>query len=543
MLRFVVNALFGERRSNTEYVAIDMLATLKVRVTEETICRTLKSHPDFGSLLGIADAFKVWGIETMAVQVTEENLEKCPVPFITSIDVKGPKFIVVKNIKSGRISYSTDNGVTRSFDIKRQFLSQWSGSVLLVDSSNKLDEHNYPSKRREEILNHSGPFSLYLLFSVLLMAGISRSVTLENWPFYLSIFLLKIAGVAASTMLVMNSFGSGSKLAKALCSLGKQTNCFAVLNSPQGKIFNLVSWSEVGFIYFAGCILTMIFAESAGAIISFLWLTTSSSLPYVLFSVFYQWRIVKKWCILCLTVQAIFLIELSILWINAKGLPAAISLEGWHLVGLSFAIPTAGWLFIRPFLALKKRYSTLEDELFEIKRSRDTFQWKLTQRPSVDPEQKDLGVISLGSSAPHLTLRIVNNPFCSYGAVAHVEIEQILRLTESIRVEIVLLVTEREDHISVIVAHHFLSVFLEHGQQAARQALLQWFASPDKDYFKWAKSYPVNFQPDLTKEILISQRDWCKENKIFATPTVLINGIRMPKDYQLADVKFILADL
>ena len=73
--------------------------------------------------------------------------------------------------------------------------------------------------------------------------------------------------------------------------------------------------AEIGLIYFSGCLLAMLPAAIGNTspnlfIIALLNLFT---LPYTLFSIIYQGFIIRSWCLLCLSVMAIFWIEFYIL--------------------------------------------------------------------------------------------------------------------------------------------------------------------------------------------------------------------------------------
>ena len=71
-----------------------------------------------------------------------------------------------------------------------------------------------------------------------------------------------------------------------------------------------VSWSEAGFFYFAATTLFLFTGINRQA--SFLIIASVSTMAsaYIPFSIYYQWKVVKQWCPLCLTVQAILLLEL-----------------------------------------------------------------------------------------------------------------------------------------------------------------------------------------------------------------------------------------
>jgi len=51
----------------------------------------------------------------------------------------------------------------------------------------------------------------------------------------------------------------------------------------------------------------MLSAGEASASLAIVSLFNLLALPYIIFSVYYQWRVAKQWCVLCLAVQALLL--------------------------------------------------------------------------------------------------------------------------------------------------------------------------------------------------------------------------------------------
>jgi hypothetical protein len=91
----------------------------------------------------------------------------------------------------------------------------------------------------------------------------------DNLFSFVSILVLKLVGTFITVLLLIYEIDRTNSFVKNICRAGDRTNCDAVLASEASRIFG-VSWSEVGF----------------------------------------QWRIIKQWCLLCITVQAILFCEL-----------------------------------------------------------------------------------------------------------------------------------------------------------------------------------------------------------------------------------------
>ena len=103
----------------------------------------------------------------------------------------------------------------------------------------------------------------------------------------------------------MQSLNANNPFVKNLCSLGGKNDCNAILKSDAAKVTSWLSWSEVGFFYFFGSLLSLLLASSSLPLLA--WLNLFA-LPYAIYSIAYQYRH-KNWCVLCCCVQALLLLE------------------------------------------------------------------------------------------------------------------------------------------------------------------------------------------------------------------------------------------
>jgi hypothetical protein len=72
-----------------------------------------------------------------------------------------------------------------------------------------------------------------------------------------------------------------------------------------------------------------------------------------------------------------------------------------------------------------------------------------------------------------------------------------------------------------------------------RKALHDWYEQKQKNYDAWAKVYPVELKESEYYKI-DRQHAWCELAEVTATPTMLLNGYRLPHLYQLPDLKYML---
>lgn len=70
-------------------------------------------------------------------------------------------------------------------------------------------------------------------------------------------------------------------------------------------------------------------------------------------------------------------------------------------------------------------------------------------------------------------------------------------------------------------------------------ALHDWYGQEQKEYEIWAKRYPISSNSIGATQIE-KQKQWCKAINVSVTPTMLINGYKLPDQYQLIDLKYML---
>jgi hypothetical protein len=68
-------------------------------------------------------------------------------------------------------------------------------------------------------------------------------------------------------------------------------------------------------------------------------------------------------------------------------------------------------------------------------------------------------------------------------------------------------------------------------------AISDWYNRDHKEYEAWAKLHPIIEEPanDLSLE---KQIVWCRMAQVEATPTILLNGYRLPALYRFEDIKY-----
>jgi len=527
--------MFLKNYEQTVNATIALLLKLKVKVTKSTIERALQAHPDYPSLLSINDVLNELNIKTAAINIDKERLKELPIPFIAHTTNQGGGFVTVTAIDTDNVTYCSakNNYYSTQNTSVHEFNKIWTGNTLLAEKKENSGESNYKLQRRKEVLNN---LKIPLLFSVLLLFGVLVSIDALSIHYGI-VVLLKWLGIIVSALLLWYEVDKTNTTLQKICTAGTKTNCNAILNSKQAKLFGLFSWSEIGFYYFTGGYLALLICGVH--ILPFLAILSFCALPYILFSVYYQWRIAKQWCVLCLTVQGILFTEgitnFSLINFSQFNFTASLLAQ----IVLSFLVPVAIWQLLKPALLQKKELKPKAKELVRLKANPKIFESLLIKQKQITMPANGLGIFMGNPNAKHTIIKVCN-PYCSPCAKEHPVIEEIIQSNHNVKVQVLFTATSDENDKRNKPVKHLLAIQEKFGSEVVAKAMDDWYNAEKKDYDAFAVEYPMNGEPEKQNKIIEAMNKWCREIDIQFTPTFFINGYQLPDIYSIGDIKYLL---
>lgn len=220
----------------------------------------------------------------------------------------GKDFVLVTKIGETDVSFTHKKSKQQNVD-KEEFLNFYQGVVWLSEPNERSGETNFTENKLTENKKKVTKNSIILSGIILLVLLIGANIPSENIFAFSTISFLKIVGLTITILLIIYEIDKNNAFVKNVCSLTSKTDCDAVLGSKASKILG-VSWGEIGFFYFSATFIGLLLPSiSFSTKVTFLALSNYLAVPYVFFSIYYQWRIVKQWCPLCISVQIILLCE------------------------------------------------------------------------------------------------------------------------------------------------------------------------------------------------------------------------------------------
>jgi len=517
------------------------LKELKVPVSKGYLNQRLLSHPDYPSLLSITDTLDELGIDNTAIQIEKELLPEIPTPFMAHLDGDFGEFVTIKN---------RDN-LDKQFP---GFFDRWKGVVVVAEKTERWEhEQNSEWMKKEKAKQKVGSFT----FSILALFIFLPIVISFSWVQAI-LMLIAMAGVFVSWFIVSTDIGIENKIADQIC--GKDADCNSVIHSYTISLPFGIGWSDAGIIYFPFLLVSLIivsFNNTAGDIYQLLAILASAAIPVTIISIYYQWRIIKKWCRLCLITVALLLVQFFVLLpellkVLKNGFGNANINDAALLVFLLF-ITTAAWLWLKPLLQENKDLEAENFAALRVKNNPDVFEALLQQQRKLDtiPFEEDL---QLGNPDAYLQIMVACNPYCRPCAQTHKVLHGLVEKSDVGLTIRFMVKTGNKKNMKLQAAEYILQLLSYQTIEYKRKALNDWYELMNLERFK--EMYPINESNEMQlidgipgsvngspspkeKMGLELHERWTKENNIASTPTIFINGYELPKQYSAADLKII----
>ena len=180
-------------------------------------------------------------------------------------------------------------------------------------------------------------------------------------------------------------------------------------------------------------------------------------------------------------------------------------------------------------------------EHYKFKRNFNLFSSLLNQAKQITIPN-NLDNIVLGNLNSNLEITVITNPFCGHCKSVHFLIEDILRKTDNIKINIIFNVnTNIISSDSAMVSNRLLELYHEESQETLLKAMDDIYESPKAK--EWLVKWDKCNNEDHYFTMLKQQKDWCQVNDINFTPELLINGKSYPKEYIRKDLTLFLEDL
>jgi len=505
---------------NISKPTFDWLRAMNVNVSRDFVKRQLRCHPDYPSLASLTERLEEWGIPNAAVVVDKEKLHELPLPFLAHQPENDGGFVLVKSFQDRSVR-------------SKEFLSSWDGIAVFAEAPDNWRYSSNDEQLKKDKINRRKKIASFILSSLAIAGIASTTFSLQ----LTMLLVLSLLGVGIASLIAQEELGITNEITEQLCSTGKQVDCNAVLNSDAGKVGKWFTLSDASLVYFAGLSLFMMLTYLVPAASSWLSWLVLPAIPVTLFSLYYQWRVIKKWCVLCL-------LTVGILWLQASVVLAGpapvfsmdLSVSGSVLVFFSMTLPAVAWMMLKPVLKKQKDLAGKRFALQRFKHTKSVFYSLLMRQRKVSFRHIN-GDIQIGNPQARIQLFVACNPYCGPCAKAH---EALHRMIERTDIGITVRFSTRPDDTEdpkTIAAEYILGLMEGKNVIEKRHIIKDWYEVMNIDQFK--AHYPFAKQVDA-KSVLCDWANWVADSGVEFTPTIYVNGYELPQQYRAEDLEHLI---
>lgn len=513
-----------------EQVVTDYLLYLNIPISESYCKKCILSHPDYPSLLSVADTLERLGIDHQVGRLEVNKTDQFPFPCIIHLDKGGGQLVLLKD--------------QDDLDAHQSDLEAWDGVVLKAKAVDSItdEEHN------EQYARENNRRKLSAVLTVALLGLLALPVLQASSWLYFLLFVTSLGGSIAGYLLIAKDIGVTYKPVERFCNAGKRTNCDRILNAEDANLFGFLTFTEASASYFFFQLLIIgLFIplfEGTTSFLSVLAGTSILTIPLIGYSLYYQAVKAKTWCRLCLVVDTILGLQ--------AGMFALMYAEKMFTLTSVQLVPVliSAFLLIAvasSVLLMKNRLGTADKSRKEvIAANRMKYDPEIFLRLLRREEVVDIASFSremtLGNPDAPVQILMAANLHCNPCRIAFDTVRQILasypqKVCFSFR-----LTKGMDNTIGDLSASTYLIRYWHqfvHGSsnesERTKNLLLDWYSEMDPEFF--AKQYPLRDGTVKVSEKLETRHyKWAEQNEIRRTPTFLINGYKMPKQYRIKDL-------
>ncbi|WP_291592594.1 vitamin K epoxide reductase family protein [Bacteroides sp.] len=502
---------------------------LGVKYTNEYANRLYNEHPNKYSLLGLSKMLSDYNIKNYGVRIDDKigAIHELEVPFIAHI---GFDFVVVYKITVERVYYVWNKkGDSTLID---EFLKIWSGIILYAEPDEKSIEPDYEVHYRKELIVFMQKVILLTAIPLIFVVSFFKNELYKEFEYYL-LTAVNLGGVYIGYLLVLKQIHIYSEYADKICSLFSNNDCNNILESDAAKLVGVIGWSEIGLGYFLTNALIVVCFPG---LLSYMTLVNIVALPYTLWSIWYQKFKAKQWCPLCLIVQsllwAIFFINIGFGLISI----AEINLVDILITGLLYLVFMLLINILVPNWGQKRKMEQIVQNFNSIKMDENVFATMLKKQPYYEVD-KNISSILWGNKDSEMLVTILTNPHCNPCARMHKQVEDVLSATNNLCIQYIFSSFSRDLDSS---GKFLLAIYFGKDEIEKRNIFKQWFERDKNNKEEFFKTYNMDIENEMITDEYSRHQAWKNKTGLRVTPTILINGYKLPDNYKIEDLKNIM---
>lgn len=481
------------------------------------------SHPNYPSLFAITDSLDMLTIENIALKIPKEQFVGLPDTFITFFK---EEFVLVSK-KSDSVIIETENEKKKKI-FSEEFLKNWNQIILAIEPNSK-----------ESNLQIKNSYSKWLLYSLPATLLVLSSVFLFEFSgFNFLILGTTLLGLMFSILILQEKFGIKTEMGSKLCSININVSCESVIKSHKSEIFRGLSFYDLPILFFGINFLSIVFEPTSSTlIISGLSLL---SIPLLFYSIWLQKRILKKWCVLCLSVSLIIFLQ-GISYFFQSDFFESISFSGYLIYFQSVILFISSWFLIRPTVESNIKLKGGLDSLKRIKRSFKVFKSFMREIEVKDGLETFKG-IQYGDSTAPIKLTLFLSPSCGHCHQAFRDARNLFeKYPDKVYLNMLFNINPENENNRYLPIVQTLLAINSTDREKAKEALNDWH-DQNLSLQTWKDKWQVLTHNMIANNQIHKQYEWCVANKLNFTPVKIVNNELFPNEYGIDELKFFVND-
>lgn len=423
---------------------------------------------------------------------------------------------------------SIENDVLKKKHITySNFLEFWNGIIIAIEPNSKITT----------ISNKKS--AVWLLYTLPFMALISLSLYFNEYTFtsfgYLAISLV---GILISVFILQEKFGVKNEIASKFCNMNPSASCNSVIKSSNSKINNYFNFTDLPLLYFIISFFSILIQPFQSSLT--IGLVSVLSLPVIAYSIWVQKFQVKKWCVLCLAVSFLIVLQ-SVFFLFTTNTFNIFSPTNLVILLFLSIVFSSVWLFIKPILEAKYHLENTNTVLNKFKRNFSLFKFLSKDIEEYDDFDKLKG-IAFGNENASIQLTLIISPSCSHCHKAFSDAYTLYqKFPEKLYLNILFNINPENNVNPYKTVVENLLALNQQNPQKAKEAIIDWHIKR-LDLENWKRKWTEEIPLMLVNQQVQNQYYWCLKNEFNYTPVKIINGELFPDSYEINDLKYFMND-
>ncbi|MEO1022427.1 MAG: vitamin K epoxide reductase family protein, partial [Bacteroidota bacterium] len=372
---------------------------------------------------------------------------------------------------------------------------------------------------------------------------------------WINVFLVGTASIGAflGYLLFGKELGITFRPVEYFCNTSTRVNCDKILSSDGGRIFSFFSLSQAVVSYFLLQVLIVgLLTPLMGDPSSYLLVLAAFSvfsLPVIIYSIHYQYVVMKTWCMLCMLVNAVLITQAIFFgFLATRGDFLIQDIQGTPFIVSLFL----GLIVMAGVVLLKQKNQTFNEaintgvEASRVKNDPEIFSLLLSQGRQIDEGDFEKNIL-IGNPGASIKLLMVASLHCYPCKQAFFSLLPLIEhYADDISVELRFPISQGSSIHGLLASTYIIQYWQRYvhggGEESEKtiELIRDWY---DRERIAdFEKEYPKLESNALLEDFSLEEKHygWITDHRIARTPTFFLNGYPFPKKYWITDLKNML---